>query len=151
MNFQENGLDVVSNIDNELCKLLLQALHQAKYSGKKLFCNGVIPVTPEKVTTSETSSLEQLAVGGAESAPPGTLVPPSLQLQGTVLGANINVEGDRERRKSVLELVTDFSSCISSSEEPEPEGGSWVDSSRRQKRSKRKASKSPEQVLVSKK
>ena len=52
--------------------------------------------------------------------------------------------------KSVWELVTDFSSCISglSSSEGEPENPAWSGvSTRKHKRVKRKASKSPEQLV----
>ena len=129
---KENGNVTISNIESELCLMLVRNIHKAKFCDKKLVCNGVIPITPAKlpeVTNSVENSEQSRSIAGGEQTLPENSTKFASQL---------------ERQKSVKELVTDFSSCISSSEDDNV--GDWNDAvgSRRKKRW-RGASTSPHQ------
>ena len=43
-----NGHVTISNIENEVCLTLIEKIHNKKYLERKLYCNGIIPLTPEK-------------------------------------------------------------------------------------------------------
>ena len=57
-----NGIVTVKNLENSVCLALISALHNQKHFGRKLFCNGIIPLTPEKVgaESSDSSAAEIL-------------------------------------------------------------------------------------------
>ena len=62
-----NGIVNIRNLDNDTCKAIIEAIHGKVNLGRKLFCNGIIPLTPEKeIQTVEIQ--ENVFV----SAPPGT-------------------------------------------------------------------------------
>ena len=46
--FGNNGAVTVEDLDNVVCLALIEAVHGTKHFGKKLFCNGILPLTPEK-------------------------------------------------------------------------------------------------------
>ena len=46
--FGNNGAVTVEDLDNAVCLALIEAVHGTKHFGKKLFCNGILPLTPEK-------------------------------------------------------------------------------------------------------
>ena len=50
-----NGLVSINDLDNKTCLDLIDKIHGNKFFGRKLFCNGVIPLTPQK--NDETSSV----------------------------------------------------------------------------------------------
>ena len=66
-----NGLVSINNIENKTCLDLITNIHSKKFFGRKLFCNGVIPLTPEKpeeplsASTVPTTSSNEL-----KSSPP---------------------------------------------------------------------------------
>ena len=45
---KNNGVVTIRNIDNATSKLLIETIHGKLNFGKKLYCNGFIPLTPEK-------------------------------------------------------------------------------------------------------
>ena len=47
-----NGHVTISNIENEVCLTLIEKIHNKKYFERKLYCNGIIPLTPEKQASS---------------------------------------------------------------------------------------------------
>ena len=56
VDFKHNGSVIINNLENFECKHLISAIHNNDKFGKKLFCNGLIPLTPEKaVQTSSTN------------------------------------------------------------------------------------------------
>ena len=67
-----NGIVSIKNLDNKTCKDLIDAVHGKVNFGKKLFCNGLIPLTPEKPDTLADPSAAAAATG-----PPGDPVPSS--------------------------------------------------------------------------
>ena len=46
--FKTNGAIVVKNLTDDESKSLIDAIHGKKFFGRKLFCNGIVPLTPEK-------------------------------------------------------------------------------------------------------
>ena len=50
-----NGVVSINELNNKICLELINKLHGNNFFGRKLFCNGVIPLTPEK--KDETSSV----------------------------------------------------------------------------------------------
>ena len=50
------GTAVVRNLENSLCLKLISAIHNKRHFDRKLFCNGIVPLTPEK-TPSEAAAL----------------------------------------------------------------------------------------------
>ena len=70
-----NGVVTIQNLDNLTSRTLIEAVHGKVHFGKKLFCNGLIPLTPQKpVLTNSINSQEQCAPPSS----PGTsaCVPP---------------------------------------------------------------------------
>ena len=75
--FGANGVVCIKNLENQTCRNLIQAMHGKVYLGKKLFCNGVIPLTPQKLELPHSEeSQEQCAPAppscASINAPPGT-------------------------------------------------------------------------------
>ena len=44
-----NGTVMIEHLPNEVCLTLIEAIHSKFNFGKKLYCNGVVPCTPQKV------------------------------------------------------------------------------------------------------
>ena len=54
---KSNGAVTIKNLENHVCLALIENIHNKKNFNRKLFCNGFIPLTPEKpVTSSEAST-----------------------------------------------------------------------------------------------
>ena len=49
-----NGNVTIRNLENPVCLNLIDQIHNKKHFGKKLFCNGIVPLTPEKLEPDET-------------------------------------------------------------------------------------------------
>ena len=62
---KSNGNVSIRNLENEICLSLISTFHNQTHLGRKLFCNGIIPRTPEK----------QVAEVSSESPPVGTAAP----------------------------------------------------------------------------
>ena len=45
---KSNGTVAITELDNEVCLKLIENIHNKVAFGKKIFCNGIIPLTPEK-------------------------------------------------------------------------------------------------------
>ena len=53
--FSSNGSVTVRELANEECLAIIEALHSKKFFDKKVYCNGIIPLTPEKVTLEQSN------------------------------------------------------------------------------------------------
>ena len=53
-----NGTVFVKNINGSLCSILINNLHNQRHLGRKLFCNGIVPLTPEKVSPIVSTAAE---------------------------------------------------------------------------------------------
>ena len=138
-----------------MCQALITNIHQKKYGDKMLYCSGIVSVTPRKSDSDNviisTTSLNVPAIEsdsatqaysevGLVNAPPVS-VPVHEGSSGSLFQPPA-APSQMERRKSVKDLVTDFSSCISTSGEEES-CGDPRDAVTRRKKKKRKASNSP--------
>ena len=63
-----NGLVSINDIDNKICLELIDKLHSKKFFGRKLYCNGVIPLTPEKKDDSPSVSKSSSSVSPATTS-----------------------------------------------------------------------------------
>ena len=52
---KSNGTVVIRNLGNDVCLALIENIHSKKNFNRKLFCNGIIPLTPEKPVTSSAA------------------------------------------------------------------------------------------------
>ena len=43
-----NGKVTVNNLDDKESRSLIEALHSKTFFGRRFFCNGMVPLTPEK-------------------------------------------------------------------------------------------------------
>ena len=55
----------INGIGNEICLELIEKLHAKTFLGKKLYCNGVIPLTPEK--SEMQPAVSEVAVSGSST------------------------------------------------------------------------------------
>ena len=65
ISFKSNGVVNIDDIDSKTCKGLIEAIHGKENFGRKLYCNGLIPLTPLKPAELHTPS------------PPSTTSPPT--------------------------------------------------------------------------
>ena len=124
-----------------------------KYGERPLTCTGLVPLTPiDKVTENHNHHSEVLdnTVIDASTVTESAF----LQIEGqNSVSSDISPGANQlERRKSVRDLVTDFSSCLSNLSSEEHTSVSWAGSGgRRKKKKKRGASSSPKQDTILKK
>ena len=52
-----NGTVIIKNLENEVCLVLIENIHAKRNFGRKLYCDGIIPLTPEKVDTPSAESM----------------------------------------------------------------------------------------------
>ena len=77
--FKTNGAIVVKNLTDEESKSLIDAIHGKKFFGRKLFCNGIVPLTPEKPEESQSVTEKMLP----EHEDPYVKEPPAVTVQHT--------------------------------------------------------------------
>jgi hypothetical protein len=61
ISIKPNGSVIVDNLPGQVCAILIEAIHNKSSFGKRLFCNGIVPCTPDKT--------EQPAVTPVSSSP----------------------------------------------------------------------------------
>ena len=57
--FNNRGTASVRNLDNSECLFLISAIHGKRNFDRKLYCNGIVPLTPEKECDSQAGGLAQ--------------------------------------------------------------------------------------------
>ena len=65
---KSNGYVTISNLDNRVCRILIENIHKKNHFDRRLFCNGIIPLTPDKKDTEtlspvKTSPTTELSLG----------------------------------------------------------------------------------------
>ena len=83
ININSNGSVTVWNLGSETCSALISSIHSRNHFGKKLYCNGYIPLTPEKADLSPEDS------SAPKSPCPGLVTPCS---PSAATGAKKNAE-----------------------------------------------------------
>ena len=48
ISFKANGTVIISNLQSSVCENLIKVIHTKTFFGKRLYCNGIVPLTPEK-------------------------------------------------------------------------------------------------------
>ena len=48
ISIKHNGTVIVSNLESSECEVLITAIHTKTFFGKRLYCNGVVPLSPDK-------------------------------------------------------------------------------------------------------
>ena len=121
-------------------------------------CNGLIPLTPPKASDSRVSQHEMLnetVINVTDTAPNLNVTDSAHHTNDCQESVTSEVSAGAkqlERSRSVRDLVTDFSSCLSNLSSEEDTVVSWVESGgRRKKKKKRGASSSQAQDNVMKK
>ena len=56
VSIKSNGTVMVSNLECSECDVLVAAIHTKTFFGKRLYCNGVVPLTPEKPEEQQQQS-----------------------------------------------------------------------------------------------
>ena len=79
---KSNGHVTIGKLDNEVCRVLIGNIHNQKHFDRKLYCNGIIPLTPEKqVSESSTeanlSTVSDVSCVGAVQCSPDLTSPAS--------------------------------------------------------------------------
>ena len=75
-----NGQVIIRQLENDICLQLIHSLHGKIFLGRKIYCNGIIPLTPEKENDGRLSTSSDSIESCATSKLPGTLdsiIPPS--------------------------------------------------------------------------
>ena len=87
---KQNGHVTIKNLENSVCKMLIENIHNKKYLNRKLFCNGIIPLTPvkqaENISTSPPAPAP-LTVSPCSPTRQGSRSPPA---QGPDINPNIS-------------------------------------------------------------
>ena len=55
VNIKTNGHVIIRDLEISECKVLIEAIHGKNNFGRKLFCNGIVPLTPLKSTIDQQS------------------------------------------------------------------------------------------------
>ena len=66
---RDNGSVNIHNLENQLCRVLIEKIHSKINFGKRLYCNGIIPLTPTKDPELNSAS-SSLATGPSTRPPP---------------------------------------------------------------------------------
>ena len=63
-----NGTVTIRNLENKTCLDLIDTIHWKKHFGRKIYCNGYVPLTPEKSSSSPEVPTVPLVTPGAPLA-----------------------------------------------------------------------------------
>ena len=71
VHFKPRGRVVINGLDHSICKILIEEIHTKIHFNKKLFCDGIVPLTPQKDETSPQPMVS--ATQPHDSEPPSPL------------------------------------------------------------------------------
>ena len=71
---KNNGVVLIEGLPNSLCSHLIESIHSKIEFGKRLFCNGIVPRTPDKTDPSLCGQDESLSNNPADQIPPPAIV-----------------------------------------------------------------------------
>ena len=58
VDISSNGSVTIRSLDTSQCSSIIDSIHGKKHFGKKLFCNGYVPLPQDLVTTALQSQLQ---------------------------------------------------------------------------------------------
>ena len=176
-----NGSIIINNLDNYIVEYLIESIHGKVYFDKKLYCNGILPLTPDKhdtvkdslsiptlVNSTKNSTSDPQNVQVCDESVENLVRRNSLSLLNRTPNKNSLAEellntprANLQKTSSVIDEIndklSDFASCLSSSEasndenELGNEGFKAVSENKRQKKNKRKMRESPNKEFFLKK
>ena len=73
----------ICNLENDLCQDMINSIHGSLCYSRKLYCNGLIPMTPEKDISSNTCTEPRNStdIDNSSQTPPVTVVEPIPSLE----------------------------------------------------------------------
>ena len=74
---KSNGAVTIKNLDNETSKILIEAIHGKVNFGKKLYCNGFVPLTPQKQCEEQAATSRHGSPTSTSAQPPSGYPTPS--------------------------------------------------------------------------
>ena len=78
---KSNGYVTISNLENHVCRILIENIHNKNHFDRRLFCNGIIPLTPEKKDTETLSTVTATepsrGLGSSRQSPPNPAATPA--------------------------------------------------------------------------
>ena len=74
---RSNGVVTIKGLENLVCKKLIEFIHSKQHFNRKLFCNGIIPLTPAKEETEPP----------APSSQGSPVTPPNIQISDSAVSA----------------------------------------------------------------
>ena len=89
VSIHDNGAVMIRGLDNELCLKLISVLHMKQHYSRRMFCNGVIPLTPEKVNNNADTQDMSINKPSGKSSPNAKF---SAELTAETPLVNIDVE-----------------------------------------------------------
>ena len=81
ISFKSNGSVVVKNLLAETCDIMINALHNHRYFGRRVFCNGLVALTPEKETSSRTTNNSLSSTASSHETGSLPVNPPSIEVE----------------------------------------------------------------------
>ena len=99
-----NGSVLIDNLPNQECQALISAIHTKHGFGRKLYCNGVVPLTPDKPDNpviAATSPAPCTSTSCSATPQPSPTIPTTCT-------------GDSHKTQSHCTSSTSSSSCLSS-------------------------------------
>ena len=151
-----NGSVIIRDLDNYIVEYLMQSIHGKMKFGRKLYCNGLVTLTPEKIEKANVPVIVPLVSD----------ITSSLSLIGQEYSNDIDDCTDKSKmlnldlQKSssfideVKEQLSDFASCVESevgSNDELDNGFKPVEEMKRQRKNKRKTRDSPNKDFFLKK
>ena len=103
--FSNNGSVQIRDLENSESLKLIEALHGKRFFERKIFCNGLIPLTPEKTSTDTESSYSPVV-------PPATIIN-KLVPQAETSESGEPLETSNDKNKPIPPLLTVSSSGTS--------------------------------------
>lgn len=73
-----NGSVLIKDLSDDICKTIIEALHNKFYLGRKIFCNGIIALTPVKEVITNQSDKVTLTIHNPKSDEVATSASPIL-------------------------------------------------------------------------
>ena len=77
ININPHGMVTIKNIENTVCKILIQKLHMKTFFGRKIFCNGIIPLSPDKPVQPQLATTTPGTPSSTAAVPSSTPPAPS--------------------------------------------------------------------------
>ena len=68
--FDNRGGVLIKDLENAECLAIIEKIHGKTFFEKKLFCNGFVPLTPEKIEASVQKETSPVQVNVNKSPPP---------------------------------------------------------------------------------